>query len=157
MIPEFKPIVEGIANTLEKWEPILSNLSNQTISINRNSQGRTIKQILGHLIDSVTNNTHRIIHLQNLPSPLTFPNYASNGNNDRWISIQNFQNEDWQTLIQLWKYANLHLIHVIENVDDSKLQNEWIAAPNKNISLKKMIVDYFPHLELHLSEIKELM
>jgi hypothetical protein len=92
-----------------------------------------------------------------LPSPLTFPNYASNGNNDRWIAIQDFQNEDWHTLIQLWKFTNLHLVHVIENVDNSKLQNEWIAGTDKNISLKTMIVDYLPHLELHLSEIKELM
>jgi len=157
MIPEFKPIVEGITKQIEKWEPILSNLSNQTIAAKRNSQNRTIKQIVGHLIDSATNNTHRIIHLQNLPSPLTFPNYASNGNNDRWIAIQDFQNEDWHTLIQLWKYSNLHLTHVIGNVDSSKLNNEWIAAADKRISLKQMILDYQPHLDLHLSEIRELM
>lgn len=157
MIHEFKPIAEGIVSAIEKWEPILSNLSNQTIVAKRNSQNRTIKQIVGHLIDSATNNTHRIIHLQNLPSPLTFPNYASSGNNDKWIAIQDFQNEDWHTLIQLWKYSNLHLVHVIGNVDSSKLNNEWIAAPDKRISLKQMILDYQPHLKLHLSEIRELM
>ncbi len=156
MITEFRPIAAGILNSIQVWEPILSSLSNHAITRNRNGQNRNTKQILGHLIDSATNNTHRIIHLQNLPSPLVFPNYASNGNNDKWIAIQDFQNEDWHTLIQLWKYSNLHLIHVIENVDNSKLDNEWIASPNKNISLKKMIIDYLPHLELHLSEISQL-
>ncbi len=157
MIPEFKKTIDGINSSIQKWEPILLNLSNEAITTKRNSQNRTIKQILGHLIDSASNNTHRIIHLQNLPSPLTYPNYASNGNNDRWIAIQDFQNEDWQTLIQLWKYSNLHLTHVIGNVDSSKLNNEWFAAADKRISLKQMILDYQPHLDLHLSEINELM
>jgi len=157
MIPDFKTTIDGINSSIQKWEPILLNLSNEAITTKRNSQNRTIKQILGHLIDSASNNTHRIIHLQNLPSPLTFPNYASNGNNDRWIAIQDFQNEDWQTLIQLWKYSNLHLAHVIGNVDSSKLNNEWIASPEKKISLSTMVIDYLKHLELHLSEISELM
>ena len=49
----------------------------------RNSQDRTIKQILGHLVDSASNNMHRIVHFQYHDSPLHFPNYATNGNKDR--------------------------------------------------------------------------
>lgn len=156
MITKFETTIEGIKRNIKEWEPILINLSNDTITTKRNNQNRTIKQILGHLVDSASNNTHRIIHLQNLPSPLIFPNYASNGNNDRWIAIQNYQHEDWNNLIQLWKYNNLHLIHVIENILPEKIDNEWIASPNKNITLSTMVIDYLKHLELHLSEISEL-
>jgi len=46
------------------WEPILSSLPDDIISQRRNSQNRTIKQILGHIIDSASNNTYRIVHLQ---------------------------------------------------------------------------------------------
>lgn len=157
MIPEFKTTIEGINDAIQKWEPILLSLSTETITSRFNSQNRNIKQILGHLIDSASNNTHRIIHLQNLPSPITYPNYASNGNNDRWISIQNYQHEDWHNLVQLWKYSNLHIMHVIANVNPDKMDNEWIASPEKNITLKTMVIDYLRHLELHISEIKELM
>lgn len=156
MIPKFETTIEGIKREIKEWEPVLSNLSDDIITTKRNKQNRTIKQILGHLVDSASNNTHRIIHLQNLPSPLIFPNYASNGNNDRWIAIQNYQHEDWKNLVQLWKYNNLHLIHIIENISLEKIENEWIASPDKNISLSTMVIDYLKHLELHLSEISEL-
>jgi hypothetical protein len=123
----------------------------------RNSQNRTIKQILGHLIDSTSNNIHRVVHLQYQPSPLTFPNYASLGNNDRWIAIQDYQNEDWTAMIRLWKYSLLHFCHVIKNVNDDKLGSEWISGPGKTITLETMIVDFNRHLKLHLSEIDELI
>jgi len=125
--------------------------------ITENHQNRNIKQIVGHMIDSASNNTHRIIHLQYQKSPLQFPNYASYGNNDRWIAIQNFIEEDWNDMVQLWKYLNLHVVHVIRNIDVSKLENKWEADSNKFISLREGIVDYLPHFKLHISEIQELI
>lgn len=93
MVKEFEPIAEGVLTLIEEWEPILLGLSNDVLSLRRNVQNRTIKQIIGHMIDSASNNTHRIVHLQYQPSPLRFPNYATNGNNDRWIAIQHYQEE----------------------------------------------------------------
>ena len=117
---DFSQTTNGIIQVLEREEPLLSSLSEDVVASRFNKQNRTIKQILGHLIDSASNNTHRIIHLQYQPSPLIFPDYANLGNNDRWIAIQNYQTENWNNLIQLWKYSNLHVIHVINHVDQSK-------------------------------------
>ena len=121
----FESIHQELLKLLELWEPKLLALHETTIASRRNSQNRTIRQILGHLIDSASNNTHRIVHLQYQTSPMKFPNYASNGNNDRWIAIQDYQHEDWNNMIQLWKYINLHLSHVIQHVDPSKLNHKW--------------------------------
>jgi hypothetical protein len=139
------------------WEPVLSKLPQEILSHRKNSQNRSIKQILGHIIDSTSNNTHRIVHLQYQPSPLVFPNYATLGNNDRWISIQDYQNEDWITLVQLWKYSLLHICHTIRNVSVEKLNNEWISGPDEKVTLREMILDFPRHLKLHLSEINELI
>ena len=157
MIKEFEPITQGVINLIDEWEPRLLGLSKDIISDRRNSQNRTIKQIIGHMIDSTSNNTHRIVHLQYQESPLRFPNYATNGNNDRWIAIQNYQAEDWKNMINLWKYSNLHIIHVIENVDSSKLDNLWHYSEDRLISLKAGIIDYLRHFKLHLDEIDGLM
>lgn len=150
-------ISKDILSLIAEWEPVFSSLPDKTITHYRNSQNRTIKQILGHLIDSTSNNIHRIVHLQYQQCPLTFPNYATFNNNDRWILIQDYQNEDWNNMIQLWKYSLLHFCHVIKNVDNSKLENEWIAGLDQMISLKTMIVDFPKHLKLHLSEINYLV
>jgi hypothetical protein len=151
---EISNVIETLIN---EWEPKLSSLPQEVITQRRNSQNRTIKQIVGHLVDSASNNIHRVVHLQYQPSPVEFPNYATFGNNDRWIAIQNYQEETWTDLVQLWKFSMLHFCHVIRNADQSKLDNEWVAGPGRKISLQAMIVDFLPHLKLHLSEIEALI
>ncbi|MGE5373008.1 MAG: DinB family protein [Solirubrobacterales bacterium] len=154
---EFEGNNQALLRLIEEWEPKLMALSEDTIANRRNDQNRTIKQIVGHMIDSASNNTHRIIHLQYQPSPLIFPDYANLGNNDRWIAIQNYQGGNWQDLVGHWKFANRHLVHVIRNVNPDKLDNEWITALNQSVSLKAMIIDYLRHFKLHLSEIDALI
>jgi|ERR1035437_170090 hypothetical protein len=154
---EIDSVSNEIISLLNDWEPALFRLPEDIISQRRNSQNRTIKQIVGHIIDSSSNNTHRIVHLQYQTPPLIFPNYATLGNNDRWIAIQDYQNEDWVTLVQLWKYSLIHISHVIKNVRADKMNNEWISGPGKKVTLKMMIVDFPRHLKLHLSEIDELI
>jgi hypothetical protein len=88
---------------------------------------------------------------------MSFPNYATNGNNDRWIAIQDYQHENWETIVKLWKYLNIHLVHVIRNVNLEKLDNQWLSGDSKFISLQENIDAYLPHLELHLNEIDLLM
>lgn len=153
----FETSNQTILQLLELWEPRLLALSEEVISERRNSQNRSIRQILGHLVDSASNNTHRIVHFQYRENPMTFPNYATFGNNDRWIAIQDYQHERWEDLIQLWKYTNRHLVHVIRNADMSKLDYQWISGENKLISLRENIESYLPHFELHLKEIEELI
>jgi len=157
MIKIFEPVTNGIVSLIEVWEGKLMSLPAEVITERKNIQNRSIKQILGHLIDSASNNTHRIIHLQYQDSPVEFPNYATNGNNDRWIAIQNYQGENWENLILFWKYINLHLVQVIENIKVEKLGNEWIASAENKISLEEMVLSYLDHFELHLNEIDELI
>ena len=154
---EFRTNNQALLDLIEIWEPRLLALSESAVTVRRNSQNRNIKQIVGHLIDSASNNTHRIVHLQYQPSPFDFPNYATFGNNDRWIAIQNYESENWTNLVQLWKYINFHLIHVINNVNEDKLDNQWISATEEYVSLKNMIIDYLGHVKLHLREIEELL
>jgi hypothetical protein len=153
----FEPICQNILQLMNQWEPRLIELSEEIISERKNIQNRSIRQILGHLVDSASNNTHRIVHLQYRENPLTFPNYATNGNNDRWIAIQDYQHENWNNLVQLWKYSNLHLVHIIRHADESKLGNAWQNSESTVIPMKEMIEYYLPHFELHLGEMEELI
>lgn len=154
---EFDTITRELSSLIKEWEPRLSALTDDVVSNRRNSQNRNIRQITGHMVDSASNNTHRIVHMQYQKSPLQYPNYATYGNNDRWIDIQNYHGENWHDLVQLWKFSNLHIIHVINHVDPGKLMNEWQCDENKYVSLRDMIIDYLPHFKLHLKEIDDLI
>jgi hypothetical protein len=154
---KFESICNELLSLVGEWEPKLLALDGDVINERRNSQDRNIKQITGHMVDSASNNTHRIIHLQYQKSPLIFPCYATHGNNDRWIAIQNYQQEDWNELVQLWKSTNIHIVHVIRNINPDKLNNVWISGHGEEVSLEAMVMDYPRHFKLHLSEIDELI
>ena len=154
---QFESISRELLTLIEEWEPKLLALSDDVITKRRNSQNRTIKQIVGHMVDSASNNTHRVIHLQYQESPLIFPDYANFGNNDRWIAIQNYKDEEWSNLVQLWKYSNIHFTHVIRNINAEKLDSVWISALNQEISLEDMVLDFPRHFKLHCDEISELI
>jgi hypothetical protein len=154
---EFKSIRQELMALIDEWESKLQALSEEVITKRRNNQNRTIKQIVGHMVDSASNNTHRVVHLQYQPEPCQYPDYANLGNNDRWIAIQNYQDEDWSSLVQLWKYSNIHYLYVIQNINTDKLENIWISALNKKISLRAMVLDYPRHFKLHLNEINDLI
>ena len=151
---ELKNCTDAIYEVIKEWEEKLISLSEETISQRRNKQNRTIKQILGHLIDSASNNHQRIIRLQ-YNDCLEFPDYQQH--NDLWIALQDYQHADWNNLIQLWKYYNLHLIRIINVVDESKLANYWTNFEGEKTTLEMMIMGYLWHLNLHMNEINELI
>jgi len=113
---EFTTNNQELLSLIEEWEPKLLALSEKTITFRLNNEKWTIKETIGHMVDSASNNTHRIIHLQYQPNPLIFPDYANFGNNDKWVAIQNYQTENWNDLVQLWKHLNLHIIPLVFKV-----------------------------------------
>ena len=157
MIAEFRQICDELSTLISTWEVKLAALPEQTITKRKNSQNRSIRQIVGHMVDSASNNTHRVIHMHYQKSPVGYPDYANLGNNDRWIAIQNYQEEDWGELIKLWAALNRHMVHLIRNIDESKLNQQWISALKERVTLREMITDYPRHFKLHLSEISALI
>ena len=151
----FINITDGIAKVIETEENLLSCLSTDVIILKRNGQNRTIKQILGHLIDSASNNHQRMVRLQYSKDLLFFPDYRQD--NDLWIDLQGYNNADWTNLIQLWKFYNLHIIQVINSVDITKLDNYWCDFEGTKVTLHEMIDGYLDHLLLHVKEIHELL
>ena len=157
MIVEFQQISEDLSTLISAWEAKLAALPEGTITNRKNSQGRSIRQIVGHMVDSATNNTHRLVHMHYQKSPVNYPDYANLGNNDHWIAIQNFQEEDWGELVRLWAAVNRHMVHLIRHVDESRLNQQWISALKERVTLREMIADYPRHFKLHLNEISALI
>jgi hypothetical protein len=157
MIVEFQQISEDLSTLISAWEAKLAALPESTITNRKNSQNRSIRQIVGHMVDSATNNTHRLVHMHYQKSPVNYPDYANLGNNDRWIAIQNFQEEDWGELVRLWAAVNRHMVHLIRHVDESRLNQQWISALKERVTLREMIADYPRHFKLHLNEISALI
>ena len=157
MSKPFPEICSELTELIQRWEVKLALQPPETVGWRKNTQGRTIRQIVGHMVDSATNNTHRIIHMHYQDSPISYPDYANLGNNDRWIAIQNYQEENWEELVKLWAAVHRHVVHMIGQVDSSKLDQYWISALREKVSLREMISDYPRHFKLHINEISALI
>lgn len=150
----FLNVTNGILRYINTWEQKLIDLPIETITEKRNNQNRSIKQILGHLIDSAANNHQRMVRLQ-YNDKLDFPDYQQD--NDLWIALQDYQHANWNSIIQMWKYYNLHMIQVIKSVDQTKLESSWQSFEGNTVTLRQMIDGYLGHIELHFNEIQELI
>jgi hypothetical protein len=102
------------------------------------------KQVVGHLIDSATNNLQRIVLLQLQPE-IDLAGYEQNG----WVRVQRYDLAPWAEVLSLWAALNGHLAHVIEHVDPAHLTRVW-KYDGQRLTLGFIIEDYIAHLEHHL-------
>ena len=163
---KYQEVIDGINEVMNREIPLLLSLSEEQVSVKRNSQNLTVKMLVGHLIDSASNNHQRIVRLQYAPrcghsmpntemGMLIFPDYTQD--NNLWIDLQDYQHEDWQQLVMLLKLYNQHICHVISSVDQTKLNNYWIDYEGCRVTLDAMIRGYINHLNLHFGHIHELL
>ena len=71
------------------------------------------KQIVGHLIDSASNNHGRFVRAQT-QEHLRFTGYDQ----EHWVECQRYQDSSWSELVQMWRCFNLHLAQVMECMPD---------------------------------------
>lgn len=98
----------------------------------------SVKEIVGHLIDSASNNHQRFVRLQ-LADGLVFPDYSPDNNS--WVAIQNYQVAHWDDLLTLWRHFNLHLARVIRTVDVKCIDHIWVIDEDTTITLGELMID----------------
>jgi hypothetical protein len=116
------------------------------------------REIIGHLIDSASNNHQRFVRGQ-LQDDLVFPGYAQ----DDWVRIGRYADAPWADLVTLWRTFNLQLARVMEGTaEDIRLRPRArhsfdeigvSLAPNEAARLDLVMSDYVLHLQHHLSQI----
>ncbi len=146
--------INELRRLVRDWENTLSTLDEEIIQGRKNRQGRNIKQIVGHMIDSACNNHQRIVRLQYTPR-LMFPDYTPD--NDLWINLQAYTEENWEDMVQLWKFYNLHIAHIMTYADKTKLHTEWTNGSAGPVSLKDIMMNYLAHFMLHIGEIERIL
>ena len=105
------------------------------------------KQLLGHLIDSAVMCHQRIVRIQYEKGPIVFYNRK------QWIDVQHYNAADSNDLIQLWKWYNKHLLHVITNIPSQNLEKIVTLRSGNQYNLNSLIVDYVEQVETNFMQI----
>jgi len=117
------------------------------------------KQVIGHLIDSASNNHQRFVRAQ-FTDDLVFPGYQQ----EAWVVAQQYQTASWPEIVALWRLFNLHLARVIEAVPISIRQHPrsrhnlhelaWQpVSQGQTTTLEYFMRDYVGHLRHHLEQV----
>jgi hypothetical protein len=138
------------AAACERWKTLAGHVLDYRCS----KDAWSIKEVVGHLIDSASNNHQRFVRLQ-LQDQLVFPDYSKD--NEKWVKIQHYQERSWEELLLLWRYYNLHLADLLRRVNPACLENAWVADAGSPITLHVMMVDYLRHLNDHIGQIESII
>lgn len=121
--------------------------------------GWSPREIVGHLIDSASNNHGRFVRGA-LEASLVFATYDQ----EAWVELQGYQNQDWTALLERWAAFNEQVAVVIERIPDGTLERlrhehnldriAWkTVAASEPTTLEYFIRDYVGHLRHHLAQI----
>lgn len=110
--------------------------------------GWSRKQVLGHLIDSASNNHQRFVRAC-LQESLEFPSYDQEG----CVRLEAPQEAEWAVLISLWAEYNRYLAHIITRLPPGKLETPCQIGKEGSMPLRAVATGYVNHLLHHLGQI----
>ena len=110
--------------------------------------GWSRRQVMGHLIDSASNNHQRFVRAM-LADALEFPGYDQVGN----VRVQAVQEADWLLLISLWASYNRYLAHVIAQIPEDRSGIICRIGKGEPVTLGFLATDYLAHMLHHLRQI----
>lgn len=142
-------------NIIEEFKRTISESYDQLVKISDAESAKPLsagkwsrKEVLGHLIDSASNNHHRFIRAQ-LTENASFPSYES----ERWVALQDYKNEVWEDLTLLWKSYNRHLLYIVSHIPEDKVSAWCTVGDDQPVTLSFMVEDYVKHMKHHLNQI----
>lgn len=106
------------------------------------------KEILGHLIDSASNNHQRFVRAQD-SAEVALPAYAQ----DAWVRGQGYNDSDWQELVEFWRLYNRRLAWILERMPEATAASICRIGENAPLTLGQVAESYLTHLEHHLGQL----
>ena len=117
------------------------------------------REIIGHLIDSASNNHQRFVRMSGRDD-LVLQGYEQ----DTWVASQRYQDSPWRELVVLWLTYNRHLARVMaatsvadrtrgRSTHNLDVQAFSRVPRDRPVTLDYFMTDYVDHLEHHLAQV----
>jgi hypothetical protein len=110
--------------------------------------GWTRKQIVGHMLDSATNNRQRFVRAA------TDGSFAgANYGQDSWVAAHGYAEQPWETLLLWWEVEHEILAAVVDRIPEGRLAASCTLDEDPPVTLRFLIEDYTEHQRWHLAQI----
>ncbi|MBL7795346.1 MAG: DinB family protein [Saprospiraceae bacterium] len=138
-------LAQRLLNHCAQVPPTLLAFSEETLRVRPAPDKWSKKEIIGHLVDSASNNHQRFVRAMRGEQPVI--RYEQ----DDWVSLQRYQTADSRELVGLWELYNRHLAYLIAGMSEADLKQTLVMGVEQ-VTLRYCAEDYVRHLEHHLHQ-----
>ena len=143
-----REIADRLAGVVGRAAPLLRKAGDAEAGAPALPGGWSRKQVIGHLIDSASNNHQRFVRAA-LAGSLVFPNYDQNG----CVNVQAFQEAPWTMVVDAWEAMNRLLVHVLAHLPEEAAGAPCQIGDHEAIPLRQLAQQYLDHMRHHLEQI----
>ena len=113
--------------------------------------GWTRKEIMGHLLDSATNNRQRFVRAST-EGKYEGPQYDQ----DAWVAAHGYASQPWATLLGWWEAQHEILIAIVDRIPAERLASICVVG-GETVTLQFLIEDYVTHQRWHLKQLSAVV
>jgi len=139
--------IDKLARIIIEYPDRFQSISEAKFSFRPSPRKWSKKEILGHLIDSATNNHQRFIRIQFEEKPEIYYDQ------DMWVYHNHYNDIPSKQLIHFWALYNLQLIEIMKRIPAENLLKECKMRDGRYLTLDYLVNDYVVHLQHHLDQI----
>jgi DinB superfamily len=140
---QFRADLDGVHRQLVSLSPRLADVPWR-------EGGWTRKQIVGHLLDSATNNRQRFVRAAT-DGEYKGPRYSQ----DAWVAAHGYGDQTWATLLGWWEAEHEILIAIVDLIPAERLEAICVLGDEDPVTLQFLIEDYITHQRWHLKQLTE--
>ena len=133
---------------IENVPSILTQITEKEMSEKPAPNKWSKKEVIGHLIDSATNNHQRFVRGQFEDNP------EIHYDQGKWNECNFYQQIDSKQIISFWTIYNRHLIEIIKRIPPENLKRQIKVSENL-LTIEFLFNDYVEHLEHHLRQVTD--
>lgn len=150
MTNEMKMVVSDLNEVVTSVAAKLSFLPDKEFEAKPLPKKWSKKEVLGHLIDSAHSNLRRFIVGQYETSP---PHIIYE--QDFWVAANNYQDEQPENLVTLWKLLNNRIEAVLTKMPEGRYLNRCNTGKDETSlrTLDWLAADYVKHMKHHVNQI----
>lgn len=109
----------------------------------------TRKQVLGHLLDSATNNRQRFVRASVEQGDYQGPTYDQKP----WVAIHGYAEQSWDTLLRWFHVEHEILAAVVDHISADRFETRCVVAGEAPVTLRFLIEDYIAHQLWHMDQL----
>lgn len=151
-----------LRNAIKKVTPLLKSIDEEASRQPRQPGKWCPREIIGHLIDSASNNHQRFVRAS-FQDDLIFPGYDQ----DAWVAVQAYRDAPWNELIDLCMLFNSQIARLMDAIPEHERRKPrarhnldvlaWkTVAREQPTTLDYFMADYVGHFKHHLNQIVKL-